>query len=121
MPTSNDLMGFAETPYIAGMLGNNPQPITAAGTNQATAAVIKDPYTLVEMTATGADGITFGPKVLIGTPYWVINTSGSAGKVYVPVGHTLNMTLNGSLNLASHARAIFIQYKPTFWLSILSA
>jgi hypothetical protein len=121
MPQSQDLMGFGESPFIAGLMGNNPQPLTAAGTNQGTAALIEVPDTLVEMTATGADGITFQDTSLVGTPYWIINSSGSTGNVYVPSGHTLNTTLDGSLAMTTHQRAVFIQYKKGFWFSILSA
>ena len=119
MPTAQDLMG-ASIPYpAAAILGNNPQLLVAAGTTQPTAAVIASH--LVEMTATGSDGITFPTNFKVGTPAYIYNSSGSNGTIYVPSGHTLNNSLNGTLVLASHKAAILIQYKYKFWSSNLTA
>jgi hypothetical protein len=113
-----DLMGTGMPYNTADKLGYAPQLVAAAGTTQATAATTQSKMT--EMTATGADGIILG-NVDQGTPCWVYNSSASTGLVYVPVGHTLNSTLNGSLSLATHKGACFVQYKNKFWMSILSA
>lgn len=119
MPTQTDLMGVGIPPLPAGILGNTPSALTATGTTQAGAAAMLTH--LVEMTATGADGIILPSGALIGTPYWVFNSSASTGLVYCPVGHTLNTTSNGSLSMATHKGAVFIQYKIKFWMSILTA
>lgn len=119
MPQSTDLVGLGVPPSVAGSLGNDPIAVTAAGSAQAGATVIRNH--MAEMTATGADGIVFPTNAKIGTPYYVFNSSGSTGLVYVPVGHTLNTTLNGSLSMVTHKMAIFIQYKNKFWSSVLTA
>jgi hypothetical protein len=118
MALQTDLMG-ASMPYnLAATVGYAPQLVAAAGTTQATAATVQSK--MIEMTATGADGIILG-NVDQGTPCWVYNSSASTGLVYVPVGHTLNNTLNGSLSLLTHKGALFVQYKNKFWMSVLSA
>lgn len=118
MALQTDLMG-ASIPYnAAALLGYAPQTVAAAGTTQANAAPTQSK--LLEMTATGADGIILG-NADQGTPVFVYNSSASTGLVYVPVGATLNNTLNGSLSLATHKGAMFVQYKNKFWMSILSA
>ena len=118
MALQTDLMG-ASIPYnAAAILGYAPQTVAAAGTTQTNAATVNSK--LIEMTATGSDGIIL-PNVEQGTPCYVYNSSGSNGTVYVPSGHTLNNTLNGSLVVASHKMAIFVQYKNKFWGSVLSA
>jgi hypothetical protein len=118
MALQTDLMG-ASMPYnLAAILGYAPQLVAAAGTTQANAATVASK--LIEMTATGADGIIL-PSADLGTPTWVFNSSGSTGLVYVPSGHTLNTSLNGSLSLTTHKLACFVQYKNKFWGSILSA
>jgi hypothetical protein len=119
MALQTDLMG-ASMPYnLAGLLGYAPSLVAAAGSTQANAATVNSK--MIEMTATGADGIIL-PNVDQGTPCWVFNSSGSTGIVYVPVGHTLN-TVAGTtgLSLATHKGACFVQYKAKAWMSILTA
>jgi|HubBroStandDraft_4_1064222.scaffolds.fasta_scaffold591724_1 hypothetical protein len=118
MALATDLMGAGEAWPLAEKLGYTPQTLAAAGTTQTNAAVATSKC--IEMTATGADGILL-PNVDVGTPCWVFNSSGSTGLVYVPSGHTLNTSLNGSLSLTTHKLACFVQYKNKFWGSILSA
>ena len=118
MALQTDLMG-ASMPYnLAALLGYAPQTVAAAGTPQTNAATTQSK--LIEMTATGADGIILG-NADQGTPVYVYNSSSSTGLVYVPVGHTLNNTLNGSLSLTTHKAATFVQYKNKFWFSNLTA
>jgi hypothetical protein len=118
MALQTDLMG-ASVPYnAAALLGYAPQLLAAAGTSQTNAATATSK--LIEMTATGPDGIIL-PSVEPGTPCWVFNSSGSTGTVYVPSGHTLNTSLNGGLALATHKLACFVQYKNKYWGSILTA
>lgn len=119
MPTSTDLMGGGFSFLPAGMLGNDPVTLAAAGSSQATAALITSHLT--EMTATGADGVILPSNAKIGTPYWITNSSASTGVVYAPVGQYLNTTQNGSLSMSTHTNAVFIQYKLNYWVSILSA
>lgn len=118
MALQTDLMGTGVPYNTAALLGYAPQLVAAAGTTQGNAAPVQSK--LVEMTATGADGIILG-NADQGTPVYVYNSSASTGLVYVPVGHTLNNTLNGSLSLLTHKGAMFVQYKNKFWMSVLSA
>lgn len=118
MSTSTDLMGLGMGPFLASSFGNDNQLVVATGSTQLNAAPIQTTNT--EMTATGADGIIL-PAGRIGSIHFVYNSSGSTGLVYVPVGHTLSGTLNGSLSMVTHKAAIFWQYKLKFWASNLSA
>lgn len=119
MPTSQDYMGLGMPGQMAAMIGNDPVALTAAGSTQATATLITSH--LIEMTATGADGLILPTTPRIGTPYWVFNSSASTGLVYCPVGHTMNTTSNGSVSVATHKGVVVIQYKRLFWMSILTA
>jgi len=122
MPTSTDLMGTGVPPGTASIVGNDPVLLAAAGTTQGGATTITSH--LVEFTATGSDGIVLPSAAKIGTPYYIFNSSGSTGKVYVPSGHNLvttSSTANGSLSMTTGQRAIFIQYKLKNWTYVLSA
>ncbi len=119
MPTATDLMGLGMPGELAGLLGNQPQALTATGTTQAGAAAIT--AHLVTMTATGADGIILPITGKVGTPYYVLNSSASTGLVYCPVGHTMNTTSNGSVSVATHLGVLCIQMSKGVWASILTA
>lgn len=119
MPTPDDLLGTGMPPLQAAVLGNGALAQTAAGADQAGATAIRSH--LVTMTATGADGLRLPSNALVGTPYWVWNSSASTGLIYAPVGATMNTTLNGSLSLATHKLAVFIQTSKGNWASILTA
>lgn len=119
MPQQTDLIGAGVNPLEASMLGNQAAALTAKGTTQGDAAPVLTHLT--DMTATGADGIVLPLGALIGTPYYVFNSSGSNGTVYAPLSHTMNTTLNGSLVIATHKLAIFIQFAKGKWASILTA
>lgn len=118
MPTQEDLMGFGMAHFLAAELGNDYQAVTAAGTTQATAALMKGNDYLVEMIgANGSNGIIFPTGQKIGTPWRVFNSNGSnAGLIYVPVGSSLNTVLNGSLSLPALKSAEFVQYKLNNWM-----
>jgi hypothetical protein len=118
MATSNDLTGVGVPPIFANLIATDPVNITAAGTTQATATVARGE--LIEFTPTGSDGVMV-PDPGIGNPVFAFNSSASTGLVYVPVGHTLNTTLNGSVSVATHKGVLLIQYKRLFWFSILTA
>ena len=120
MPMSQDLLGLGLPPNLSASLGNNPSTLTATGTTQATAASILGGSHMVEMTASGSDGIILPSAAMIGTPYFVYNSSGSTGKVYAPVGHYMNTSLNSSLSVTTLKLAMFIQYKKGYWASILT-
>lgn len=117
-PQQTDLTGLGMSPMQAIELGNQPTSLTAAGSTQATAAAILS--RLVNMTATGADGIILPSNALIGSPYWVFNSSGSTGKVYCAVGDTMNTVSNSSLSVTTLKLAVFIKHSKGNWSSIQS-
>jgi len=122
MPTREDLAGLGMAPSLAAEIGNSPALITATGTTQGAAAAIKTH--LSEVNAQSAQQAVIIPSAAkVGTPYWVQNgtTSATAAFVFVPVGHFLNGTLNGSLSLAQNKLCVLQQYKKSWWGSILTA
>jgi hypothetical protein len=122
MPTREDLVGLGMAPEMASVLGNSPQLVTCTGTQQSTAAPI---YTHnVELNAQSSQtGAILPSAAKIGTPYYIQNGTASAtsGVVYVPVGHTLNGTLNNGFTIAQNKQGYLIQYKKNFWGSNLTA
>jgi len=118
MPTREDLNGLGMPPGLASLLGNSPQAINGAGTTQATATAILT--TLCSVTASGgATGAILPPDAKIGTPYFVTSVSGTAAKIWPPVGHSLNGSLNTGVTFsAATASGIFIQMSSKQWFTI---
>src|SRR5882672_3900995 len=117
MPRTDDLIGLGMSYNEADALRMDPQLLAAAGSTQATAALVK--AELVEVTGTGADGVILPAAAKIGSPYFFYNSSGSTALIYVPVGHTWNATAGTTgFSLVTHTGVIFIQYKRTFWVQI---
>jgi len=119
MSTSQDLMGHSMPYGLAGELGLDPSALTATGSTQAGAAPMLTQN--VEMTATGADGIIPPTNAKVARPYFIFNSSGSTGVIYVPLNHYLNTTQNGTLSLVTHKACILYQYKASYWATILTA
>ena len=122
MPTSNDLMGVGFPGELATILGNLPQQVAGAGTTQGTATNILTKNTELIPTVSQTGGI-LQSTALIGSPHWVFNAAATAvtGKVYVPSGHYMNGSLNGSVSLTEYQGAIIWQYKKGYWASVLTA
>lgn len=115
MPTSQDLMGFGTPPAAAGLLGNDPSSINGAGTTQATATAIKS--TLTSLTgASSQTGAILPSDGKIGTPYYVYDVGSVRGKVYCPVGHTLNGTSNGGCTFSALGVLIFMRISTSAWV-----
>lgn len=115
---ATDLVGLGMAPALADLIALTSSALTATGTAQADAApMLTD---LVDMTATGADGIKLPLNVPIGSLYAVFNSSGSTGLVYCGLGETMDTTSNGSLSVTTHKLAIFIKYGVGKWGSILA-
>ncbi len=115
MPTSNDLMGAGVPPLQASMQGNDPQAINGAGTSQATATPILSH--LVTLTGgSSATGAILPAQGKIGTPYYVYDIGSTRGKVYCPVGQTLNGTSNGGCTFSAVGVIIFIQISKGVWV-----
>lgn len=118
MPTREDLVGLGTPPGVASLLGNSPQAINGAGTTQATATPILT--TLCSITAAGgATGGILPADAKIGTPYYVTSVSGTAAKIWPPVGHYLNGSQNTGVTFsAATASGVFIQMSSKQWFTI---
>lgn len=120
MPTADDLAGIGFPGEQAEILGANPQTIAGVGTAQVGAAKILSKN--VELTtAGGATAAVLPAAAKINQPHYVVVTTATAGLVFVPLGHSLNGSLNGSLSIAQNKAAILYQYKRNNWTAILSA
>lgn len=118
--TSDALLGLGMPAQLAAVLGGNPSILVCAGTTQTTAAVVKTKN--VELTAAGGATGAIPPSIFpVMENIKLYNSSGTTAVIYVPVGHTLAGTLNGSLNLATTKACEIYQYKPKFWAYNLSA
>jgi hypothetical protein len=122
MPASSDdnLVGFGMNPIQASMLGANPVAVAGVGTSQTGAATLKGKS--CELTTSGGQTAFIIPAVRgMQEPQHVFTSSATTALVFVPVGHTLNGTLNGSLSVAQNKAAILWQYNKGFWASLLAA
>lgn len=123
--TSDAMTGLGVPAQVAALLGANPAKTTGAANNTQTgAAVLLSRNTELNP---GSTTNSFIPPAGAGVmePYFLTNTSATAANVFVPVGHTLNGTLNGSIlsgtGMVQYRSAILWQYKPKFWTYILGA
>lgn len=91
MALNTDLMGVGMADSLARRVGLPTQiAITAAGTNAATATVLNAQNKVVNLTASGSDGVRFPDNMPLNAEFWVYNSSGSTGKVYAPTGGNIN-------------------------------
>lgn len=118
--TSDALMGVGIPAQAAAMMGANPHVLTTTGTAQGTAAVLKSKNTEL-LTAGSQTGAIPPSSAPVMEEYNIVNPTATTGVVYVPSGHTLLGTLNGSFNLAQNKAAIMWQYKKSFWAYIVLA
>lgn len=119
--TADDLTGFGLAGQLAALLGANPQALPGSGTVQGGAAILKTRNTELVPSA-GNTAFIPPPDAKVMAPFFLTNQQATAAVIFVPVGHTLNGTLNGSIAaLAQGKSAILYQYKPKFWATILSA
>jgi hypothetical protein len=95
--------------------------VTAAGTTTADATVLKKEQRVVEMTASGSDGVRLPSDAELMVPYIVWAKTG-AGKVYPPASGTINAdAANESQAIAVNLCAMFMRVSTTAWLSICGA
>ena len=123
MPTSDALMGFGMPSQQASQLGANPNALTTTGTSQTTAAVLKSRNTEL-VTAASQTGAIPPATAGVFDLYFITNQASTPAVVYVPVGHTLNGSLNGTVasgSLAQFKTVILYQYKSKNWTYILTA
>lgn len=114
MPQSADLMGFSMPFDLAGELGNNPQAVAGSGTTQTgtPGAILSH---MAEVTGTSSNTAAILPVGKIGTPYYIASVGGTAAKIYVPSGHSLNGTSNGAATFSGTGLLIFIQTSLKKW------
>lgn len=117
---SDNLMGLGLPAQLANVIGARPNALTAAGTSQGAAAVMKSRNTelVTGASATGAIPISTAPLM---EPYFITNQAATTAKVYVPSGHYLNSVQNASVDVAQYKSIIFWQYKKNYWTYILTA
>lgn len=118
--TADALMGLGMPAQLSSVIGANPHNLTCAGTAQTTAAVLKSRNSQIT-TAGGATGAIPPSNAGVMEPYFIVNTTATSGVVYVPVGHTLFSTANGSITIAQNKAAILWQYKASNWAYIILA
>ena len=123
MAQADDLCGFGMPPQLAAALSGNANTLTCTGTTQATAATILSKFTELSPASSQTGAIL--PNALIAGEWHVVNQQSTSAVVYVPVGDTLNTTLNGSLTVAQGKAAILWKYKVSggaaTWTYILTA
>lgn len=118
MPTADDLTGLGMPPLLASELGNQPNALTCTGTSQTTAATIKTKNTEL-VAASSQTGAVPPSDAKVGSPYFLVASASTTAVVYVPVGHTLLGSLNGSVNLAQNKCMILWQYKLNNWAYLI--
>lgn len=122
MPVATDdaLTGLGVPAQLAQLLGAQPAVLTCAGTTQGTAAVLKSRGS--ELSAAASQTGAIPPSTAeVMVPYALTNSSSTTAVLYVPVGHNLNGSLNGSVNVAQNKAIYFWQYKSKNWTYILTA
>jgi hypothetical protein len=127
MPFASEdaLTGLGMEPHLADLIGAQPNTQAGHGTTQNGATILLGQSN--ELTTTGGNTTFVFPTSPFATESWDINvpihcfcSSATTAVVYVPSGHKLNGTLNGSLSIAQNKAALFWQYSSKNWVSILS-
>lgn len=115
MSTADSLTGYGMSPQLASLLGGNPAAITGAANNSqiGAAKIISHNAELVPGSTTNS--FIPSPSAGVYEIYFMNNQQTTTANVFVPVGHNLNGSLNGSTTVAQHATLIFWQYKPKNW------
>ena len=120
MPTATDLCGLGMSPFLASVIGNDPQTVTCAGTTLGTAAAIRSHIPEL-VAAGGATGAVLPSTAKVGTPYYIYCSSSTSAVIYVPSGQFLNTVQNDTFTLAQKKSVIMIQYKLNNWSTNLTA
>lgn len=119
MAATSDLTGAGLPALLASLLGTTYAAVSAAGSATGDATVIKKAQTLIELTATGADGVRLPSDADVNAVYIIANTSGSSGIVYPPTGGTING--GTSETLTTTIVGVFIRMTNTKWAGLLGA
>jgi hypothetical protein len=118
--TCDALTGLGIPPHVADLLGGNATAQNGKGTTQSGATVLLGKNVELDA-ASGNTAYVFPSTAEVMVPYFLTNQGSAAALVFVPSGHTLNVTANGDLSIATSTSAIMWQYKPKHWCYILSA
>jgi hypothetical protein len=114
--TTDALLGHGMPAQLAEHIGANYSLVNGKGTTQVGAATILTKN--AELNPSGGNTAFILPGVgNVNEKYGVVNEQATTAVVFVPVGHYLNGTQNGSLNVAQNGAAIIWQYKPNYWAS----
>lgn len=121
MTSSKDLLALGTPWPLAVAEGFSNIAITAAGTTSTDATVCDSQNDVFVMTATGSDGIRMNTNWPLLQPVFVVNTSGSTGKVYPHTGGNLNgNTTDAGLSVLTLKAAVVMRVTSTLWLFVNS-
>jgi len=112
--TTDALTGLGFSGQQAALMGGNPTVLTCTGTTQGGAAILKSRNTELSP-ASSQTGAIPPSSASVMEPYFLTNQQATTATVYVPSGHYLNSSQNGSTTVAQGASLIFWQYKPKYW------
>lgn len=130
MPTSQDLVALGTPPEVAKRIGFNGSsrklaaPLTAIGTAQVGAAVIRKDATWVQLTTSGGQTAAILPSdAEYMVPYVVfVVAGGTTGLIFPPSGAAINAVAdNASVNCAAELPRLFYRVQPLLWFSLLAA
>lgn len=122
--TNDALTGLGIPPHVAELLGGNALAQNGTGTTQSGATVLLGKNVELDA-ATGATAYVFPSTAEVMVPYFLTSQGTAAALVFVPAGHNLNGSANGSINsttgLIAGRSVIAWQYKPKNWCFVMSA
>jgi hypothetical protein len=119
LASATALEGLGFPAQLAALLGAEYIKQNGNGTTQAAGTITKSKS--VELNPSGGNtAFTINQDVGISQPVFFFNSSATTAVVFVPLGDTLNGSLNGSLSIAQNKGAWFWQYKNLFWASVLT-
>lgn len=122
MASAVNLVTLGMAPQLAQLDGLISAAITAAGTTSSDATACGQGVSAFILTASGSDGIRMNSAVPLLTPMWVLNTSGSNGKIYPHTGGTVNGgSTDGGETIATTTAQIWIRLSSTAWAAVLGA
>jgi hypothetical protein len=112
---NSDLTGLGMPVQLAELVGAPVNALTCTGTSQTTAATVISRNTEL-VTSASNTGAVLPTTAKIMNPYFFTSQATATGAVvYVPVGHTLNGTINTGVAIAQFGSAIVWQYKTKNW------
>jgi len=114
MPQETDLTGLGMSSQLAAALGNQPNIVNCLGTALSGAANVLTKNSELVASASNT-GVALLATAHIGSPFYFFCSSSTSAVIYVPSGHYLNGTQNGTYTLAQNTALAIMQYKRTYW------